>query len=317
MNLIEPNYKILKAFGEKDPLAKIGRCIRSLQGSKEEPGRNAVLSLLQEHTQKEQEQLLELGNLVFDIRLDSESPMIKFFERQPSCLNIDRIEKKRYLLSGSIRALRDLCRAHKDLKIVKALLGCLLKDYQSLFIDIITRYRAGTIEGVIVDYMADRELKELSLELKIKHLYLAAHFQASLHAVYELITGCRISAHVLQKPASGDRRELCFVKPLDCWPDSTTYQIWIQGMKEAEKAFLALASSAGADKAQTMLPLALKTDLVINTSLLEWMQIFKFGLRQDTGSEIQGLILSLFKDMKQIFPDVFENIVVPGDIQKA
>lgn len=315
MKIIEPSYTIFKLCGEKDPLTKIGRCIQSLEGSKDDPGQNAVLSLLQEHIRKGEEHLLELGDLAFDIRLDSESPMTKLFERQPSGLNIDRIEKKRYILSGHIRALRDLCRAHRDLKVVKALLGLLRKDYEPLFIDMTIKYRPVPLEGLIIDYAANKELEALPLEFKIRHLYLAAHLKASIYAVQELISGCRISSYALQKQINRDKPpELCCIKPPGYSSEDILYGTWVQAINEAEKAFLALADSQNANKNQSVLPLALQRDLVINTSLLEWMRIFKFGIRKDITSEIYRLILSIFKEIKQISPDVFGNIILPDEI---
>lgn len=312
MKVIKPGYKIIPVSGGQDPSIKIGRCIQSLQGGEGGLIRESLLPLLQEHMRRGEEQLLELGDLAFDIQLDSETPMSKFFERQPSRISVDRIEKKRYLLSGNIRGLRDLYRAHKNLKIVKALVPLWLKDYEWLFIDIIPKYRPGLVEGVIVNYAADKELEQLPLEFKIRHLYLTVHFTASLHAIYELIAGCRISAYVVQKQVKRNGpKELCFVQPPD-WPAGNTwYESWVEAINEGEKAFLALSGIQKADQNQSVLPLALKTDLVINTNLLEWMQIFNFGIRMDIPSEIRGLIPSLFNDIKGLFPGVFENIVLP------
>lgn len=313
MKLTEPNYIIFKVPGATDPLTNISRCLQSLTSCKEDMDRKAVISFLQGYIRKEEEQHLELGNLAFAIRLDSESPMLKLFERQPGGLNIDRIEKKRYILSGNLRALRDLCRAHRDLKIVKALLGLLLKDYAPLFIDITSKYRPVPLEGVIVHYASNQELEELPLAFRIKHHYQAVHFKASLGAIHELITGCRVSSYILQKQSKIDGpQELYFIKPPGYPSEGIRHEMWMQAVSAAEKAFLALTDSKNASENQGVLPLALKTDLIINTNLLEWIQIFKFGMKKDISPDMRRLIPSVFKEVKQIFPDLLENIILPA-----
>ncbi|MEW6326332.1 MAG: FAD-dependent thymidylate synthase [Thermodesulfobacteriota bacterium] len=312
MKLIEPSYIIFKVHGAKDPLTNIGRCLQSLRGSTEDMDRKAVLSFLQEYIREEEEQYLELGNLAFSIWLDSESPMLKLFERQAGGLNVDRIEKKRYILSGNLRTLRDLCRAHRDLKIVKALLGLLLKDYEPLLADIISKYRPLPLEGVIVHYASDQELEELPLAFRIKHHYLAVHLKASLGAIHELITGCRVSSYILQKQIKTDGMQgLCFIRPPGYPSEGIRHEMWMQAVSAAEKAFLALTDPQNASENQGVLPLALKADLIINTNLLEWIQIFKFGIKKGISPDMRGLILSVFKEVKQASPDLLENIRLP------
>ena len=85
----------------------------------------------------------------------------------------------------------------------------------------------------------------------------------------------------------------------------------MQAVSAAEKAFLALSDSQNASENRGVLPLALKADLIINSNLLEWIQIFKFGMKKDISPDMRRLIPSVFKEVKQIFPDLLENIILP------
>ncbi len=129
---------------------------------------------------RENEKILSLVSLVLLVDLDSETPFHKFLEGQPCQVNIDKLSRKRYVISGSIRSFRELYLELKEQKVSKALLIFLCQNFPELFEDLWPKHGLVPPVGIHFRTLTTQELKALELPLQMRHYYLLSRFSLEL-----------------------------------------------------------------------------------------------------------------------------------------
>ena len=138
---------------------------------------------------RQNEKALSLAPLVLLVDLDSETPFHRFLEGQPCRVNIDKLERKRYLISGSVRAFRELYLELKEQKVSKALLIFLCQHFAELFEDLWPKHGIVPPAGINFRTITAGELEEFELPIKMRHQYLLGEFSLpweDLPELYEL-----------------------------------------------------------------------------------------------------------------------------------
>lgn len=82
--------------------------------------------------------------------------------------------------------------------------------------------------------------------------------------------------------------------------------IWIEAMLQAEKHYgLLLSQGWTKDKARSVLPNSLKTEIVVTANLRELRHIFKLRTSSAAHEQIRTLLQPLQKELQQILPEIF------------
>ena len=103
--------------------------------------------------------------------------------------------------------------------------------------------------------------------------------------------------------------ELTFIKPCFWDEGSEAYLLWLSAMETAERVYLELLHShAAPEQARSVLPISIKTELVVTGNVREWRHFFK--LRTDNAAHpqmrqsadmalnaLRGLVDVLFDDI--------------------
>ncbi|NPB09650.1 MAG: hypothetical protein GXO17_04780 [Thermodesulfobacteria bacterium] len=132
------------------------------------------------------EKWLDLCGLVLELSVDSETTMLRFLEGQPRDINWDKIERRRYLLSGTVRAFRELYLELKEQKVAKALLIYLCEYYRPLFEDLWPKHGIVPPVGINFRALSAKDLKSLELPLRLRHEYLLVSFELATIEVLAL-----------------------------------------------------------------------------------------------------------------------------------
>lgn len=85
-------------------------------------------------------------------------------------------------------------------------------------------------------------------------------------------------------------------------------KVWAEAMQNAEKAYLALLDlKVPAQIARSVLPIGIKSEIVVSANLREWMHIF--NMRADTPAHpiIRGVALEILKEFNKRLPAIYEN----------
>ena len=109
-------------------------------------------------------------------------------------------------------------------------------------------------------------------------------------------------------------KELTFINPCFWEPDSDNYARWFHEMDEAEKTYLAMIESgATPEQARDILPMSIKTEIVMTANLREWRHFFKLRAEEVTGKphpQMLEITIPLLKELKQKIPVVFDDIMM-------
>ena len=108
-------------------------------------------------------------------------------------------------------------------------------------------------------------------------------------------------------------KELTFINPCFWEPDSDNYARWFHEMDESEKTYLAMIESgATPEQARDILPMSIKTEIVMTANLREWRHFFKLRAEGVTGKphpQMLEITIPFLKELKQKIPVVFDDIM--------
>lgn len=103
--------------------------------------------------------------------------------------------------------------------------------------------------------------------------------------------------------------EITVIKPC-FWPDpSPQLRNWIDAMVSAEMAYFALINAgATPQEARSVLPMSLKTEIVITANMREWRHIFKLRCAPAAHPQMREIILPLLGEFFNRIPVLFGDI---------
>ncbi len=149
-----------------------------------------------------------LRPLVLEVAAGSETPLFKLFERLPRDLAADRLDRRRFLISGPLEAFRNLIRENFDLKFAKGLLLHLLQWEPSLVADLKPRHGLIPPQDLSFTLLSREEVENLSPALKARHLYLGVEFQGPEFLAIEILKS-RLPFMISGEPGQERQIVLC------------------------------------------------------------------------------------------------------------
>lgn len=106
--------------------------------------------------------------------------------------------------------------------------------------------------------------------------------------------------------------EIAIINPWDWIPDDKqTYIRLMDFYEEVEKLYMDLvADGVPAQEARAVLPLGLKTELVMTANYREWRHFLKLRIASDAHPQIRLVSNMLLKELKEKIPVVFDDLEV-------
>lgn len=88
-----------------------------------------------------------------------------------------------------------------------------------------------------------------------------------------------------------------------------SYNRWVASCESAERTYLwMLGDGYRPEQARCVLPLCLKTDIVVTANYREWRNIFKLRTPVAAHPQMRELMCPLLKELQSKIPVVFDNI---------
>ncbi len=153
----------------------------------------------------------------------------------------------------------------------------------------------------------------------IEHINITIRFICDRGVTHELVRH-RIASYSQESTRycnySEDKFDnlLTFIKP--CWfPDddniiSEQIHIWMGAMENAEEAYLFLIDGGWSpQKARSVLPNSLKTEIVVTANLREWRHILSLRASSKAHPQMREVMLPLLDELKIKLPEVFIDIL--------
>jgi len=219
MKVIAPYFEILEDLDNQSLPVRIEACGRICYKSEDKITSASAEPFIRNIIKHGHNSVTEMAVLTLRILYDTESIASQFFNLMPKYLHIDRVEKKELLVTGSVRAFRELYQSNPKVKMVKAIAEYLGKTHPLFYEDLFPERGLMKQEGVQVEKVRLDAVEALPADLLAKHRHVAVLFVVNRAITHEIVRHRPVS--YLQESQrycrySQDKfgSEVTFIKPM-------------------------------------------------------------------------------------------------------
>lgn len=178
------------------------------------------------------------------------------------------------------------------------------EDSAGRFVDMICRRGHETVlehASMTVRFICDRGVSH-SL---VRHRHASPSQESTIYCNYKSGVTFIIPPWVCDLITEGDYTERA---PQYCedWPEADL--VWYQAMLDAEWAYLELLKKGWRPaQARNVLPVSVKTELVVTANFREWKHILKLRCGSDDHPQMNELMLKLREAVRMMYPMIFDR----------
>jgi thymidylate synthase (FAD) len=311
MRIVPASFEILDHLDRQSPALRIEACGRICYKSEDKISEKSTEPFIRNIVKHGHNSVLEMAVVTLRVTVDTDNITTQFVNTLPRFLQIDRLEKKVLLMTGSIRAFRELFLDHgTTVKLVKSVTAFLAERFPQLFADLLPKRGLVPQSGVLVEKLSLAEVDGLSADLLTRHRYLAVKFIVNRAVTHEIVRHRPVSylqesQRYCRYSESKFGNEVTFVKPMFFEEGSAEYRLWQEAMAATEKTYLQLLETSSPQAARTVLPNSCKTELIAYANLIEWLHIFKLRTAKAAEPSMREVMIPLLERFQTLFPQVF------------
>lgn len=315
MRIIEPTFAILDEFDHIGLAEHIERCGRICYKSEERIDADSALPFVRKMLQHQHNSVLEMAVLTLQAECQDKGLINSFFACLPRFLHIDRPGPTSLLITGSIRAFRELWLQCPHELLVQALFEFLLARHPVFFEDLPKDSPSvpGTDVHISVRKMPLAEVDTLPPSLRARHRFLAVRFIVNRAVTHELVRHRPCS--FLQESQrycrySSDRfgNEVSFIRPIFFKENSPEFNLWQQSMEECERAYLQLLETTSPQAARSVLPNSCKTEIIAYANFVQWQHILALRCSPAADPSMREVMLPLRQELCRRYPEHFTTV---------
>jgi thymidylate synthase (FAD) len=313
MKVIAPYFEILEDLDKQSLPIRIESCGRICYKSEDKITPESAEPFIRNIIKHGHNSVTEMAVLTLRVLYDTEAIATRFFNLMPKFLLVDRIDKKELLLTGSIRAFRELYQANPTVKMVKAVAEYLSSRHPLFYEDLLPERGLMKQEGVQVQKVSLETIDALPADLLAKHRHVAVLFVVNRAITHEIVRHRPVS--YLQESQrycrySQDKfgNEVTFIKPMFFEKGSNEYSLWETAMQDTENIYLKLLETSSPQAARTVLPNSCKTELITFANLFEWSHIFKLRTSKGAEPSMREVMIPLLHKFQDRYPTIFSGI---------
>lgn len=310
MKVIPASFQILEELDHQSLAVRIEACGRLCYKSEDKITEDSAAPFVKGIVKHGHNSVMEMAALTLRVEIDSESLASQFLAVIPKYIQFDRLEKKVLLITGTIRAFRELARDFGKVKLIKAMAGYLAGLYPLFFFDLSPKRGWIPQDGVHVSRLPLTEVDALSADLLAKHRYVAVRIITNRAVTHELVRHrpCSFLQESQRYCRYADDKfgnEITFINPMFFDEGTKEYTLWEKAMLETEKIYLKLLATSSPQAARTVLPNSCKTEIIVFANLLEWLHIFRLRTPKNAEPSMREVMIPLAKAFREKFPSVF------------
>lgn len=309
MKIVAPSFEVLDHLDQQSLAVRIEFCGRICYKSEDKINRESAVPFVAKMAEHGHNSVLEMGVVSLRVEGASTDQITELYLIQPRYLNIDR-EGNTLLLTGSVRAFRELLMFNPGCTIVNAACAFLHEHHPYFFNTIIPDSGFMPTNPITVGKVALSEIDQLAADKLAKHRHIAVKFIINRAVTHEIVRHRPCS--FLQESQrycrySDDKfgNEVTFIKPLFFAEGSPEYAIWQKAMQETEQMYLQLLTTTTPQAARTVLPNSCKTELIVYANLDEWRHIFNLRTTKAAEPSMREVMIPLQEDFRLRFPSLF------------
>ena len=310
MKVIPASFEILEDLDRQSLAVRIEACGRLCYKSEDKITEASAEPFVKGIVKHGHNSVMEMATLTLRVEIDSESLATQFLSVIPKYIQFDRLEKKVMLITGSIRAFRELARDHGKIKLIKGMAGYLAAAYPLFFFDLAPKRGWLPQDGVVVNALDLAEVDGLSADLLARHRHVAVRIITNRAVTHEIVRHrpCSYLQESQRYCRYADDKfgnEVTFIAPMFFDEGSSEYKLWEKAMLETEKVYLKLLATSSPQAARTVLPNSCKTEIIVFANLLEWLHIFRLRTPKNAEPSMREVMIPLAKAFQERFPAVF------------
>ncbi len=309
MKIIAPSFAILDHLDQQSLAVRIEYCGRICYKSEDRITQESALPFVAKMAEHGHNSVLEMGVVTLVVSAE-EREINELFLCQPKYLHISR-EESRLLLTGSIRAFRELLLFYPSCAVVRSACACLNERHPYFFSTILPAGGLAAVPSITVRKVALEEVEQMPADLLAKHRHLAVKFIVNRAVTHEIVR--HRPCQYLQESQrycrySEDKfgSEVTFIKPMFWEEGSEEYTIWQQAMQDTERHYLRLLETSTAQAARTVLPNSCKTEIIVYANLEQWRHIFKLRCAKAAEPSMREVMIPLHEEFKQRFAGIIK-----------
>ncbi|MDH3349470.1 MAG: FAD-dependent thymidylate synthase [Desulfobulbaceae bacterium] len=308
MNIIPPSYTILDNLDHESLAVRIEYCGRVCYKSEDKIDHQSAIPFAEKMAEHGHNSVLEMGVITLKVTCTDHSVIEKFFATIPRFLHIDHTNEGTLIITGSVRAFREMFIFYPNSEVVQAVSTFLAERHPYFYANMKTKPQK--CEGITVQKLDLATVDNMPAKQRNKHRHIAVKFVINRAVTHEIVRHrpCSFLQESQRYCRYSDNKfggEITFIKPLFFNEDSEEYKIWEQAMLETEKLYFQLLTTSSPQAARTVLPNSCKTELIVYANFTEWQHIF--NLRTTTAAEpsMREVMIPLHEELISRYPDCF------------
>ncbi len=309
MHIVPPSYTILDNLDQQSLAERIEFCGRICYKSEDKIDRDSALPFVTKMAEHGHNSVLEMGVVTLQVQYRDEQHVTELFATQPRYLHIDHMDGE-LLITGSVRAFREMLMFHPDCAMVKAMCAYLNDRHPYFFSTILPKNGLKDDSSISVTKMELKDVDRLPPEQRAKHRHIGVKFIVNRAITHEIVRHrpCSFLQESQRYCRYSDDKfgsEVTFIQPMFFEKDGPEYAIWHKAMLDTEQMYLQLLETSTPQAARTVLPNSCKTELIVYTNLAEWRHIFKLRTTKAAEPSMREVMIPLYEEFKLRFADIF------------
>ena len=95
------------------------------------------------------------------------------------------------------------------------------------------------------------------------------------------------------------------------------YDMWVKAMQTSSDMYFELLKTVRPEIARSVLPLALKTEIVMTANLRQWRNVFRLRCDRAAHPQMRQVMLPLLSYLKKQIPVVFDDLDYPEELEQS
>ncbi len=303
MKIIEPFFHIQDELDSASVAVRLEACGRICYKSEDKITEDSAIPFVTKIATHGHNSVLEMAVLTFRITC-RQGQYNDLLGCQPKHLIIDSLPEG-ILLTGSMRAFKELYSLHPEIQLINDLILVLAESVPYIFAKIIdTKIALPRDSSISITQIPPHEIDLLPMQLRWRHRFVGVKFVVNRAVTHELVRH-RLCSFLQESQRycrySEDKfdNQVTFIKPMFFSDDSHEFQIWKEAMQQSEAAYFKLLETATPQAARTVLPNSCKTEIIVFCNLLEWKHIFTLRTSPAAEPSMREIMIPLQKEMQQ------------------
>lgn len=311
MKVIAPSFTILHELDRQSLPVRIEFSGRICYKSEDRIDKDSAVPFVRKMAEYGHNSVLEMGVVTYRVSALSQDRIHDFFLSVPKFVQVDIESDDTLLITGSIRAYREMLINNPGNAIISAIAKQLEQSHPYFFETILNGETIEAPDDITVAKVELSEVESFDSDKLARHRYLAVKFIVNRAVTHEIVRHrpCAFlqeSQRYCRYSADKFGNEVTFIKPLFYEENTPEYEQWCAAMEETEKIYLNLLETSTPQAARTVLPNSCKTEIIVYTNLTEWLHILSLRTPKNADPSMREVMIPLQQEMQRLYPSLFD-----------